>query len=526
MGDEDPAGSDTLKLLHSLKGGVNKEAYLLRNTGGRTGHSFYPPSLCVALGRIVMDERRLTRRDFLRLSTTLVTGATLAACAPAAAPAPPAAEKPAAEAKVEEKAEEKPAKAAEAIHLRWWYGWGGVVSDTLHKVAEAFSEERDDLELEAIQTPELQDKLLTSIAAGDPPDVQAGNADFAQFMSRGACIPLGDMIDASSEIPVDDYPEDAWAMVSWEGERYCIPMLEAFVREGFIYNVGLVKDAGLDPEAPPLTWDETYDWHVKLTQFDDAGNVTLVGIDPMDAMGGSAYPPIDPFVWARLWGFDYFDEESKTYNLDNPDMVDILKTIKMFYDHVGVEKMDAFRKSYGTWTGPQASFPSGTQVMQVNGYWTPPEMAHNAQPGMEFAYTWVPMPAKRKGIKLQMTAGHAGFIPMGAAHPEASFEALEYLQGEKAHDIIYNGCGFIGARMSLVEKLDASKYPGLDWYFQSVKEADEMWGGNPDPNSNIFGETFRDTVDAVNFGQKTAEQAAKDMQSTLTKAMEDVLEAR
>ena len=491
---------------------------------------------------------RLSRRRLLAVSGITVMSGLAAACGatatPTATPAPqvaaptdtpaaaaateptattaaaePTATTAAAEPTATTAAAEPTAAAAEAINLRWWYGWGGSVDTTFKEVAKAFNEAHPGLVLEAIPGFESNDKLLTAIAGGDPPDIQAGNATYMQFFSRGAALPLSDMLDASTAVDKADYPPDLWRSMTWDGEIYGIPVLEAFARDALCYNPALLDAAGFS--KPPETWDEAYEQHVKLTTFDSAGNVTMVGFDPMDAMGGSV-GSADPFVWPPMWGFEFVDPDKKVFNLDNEDFVEILTTIKRFYDVVGAEKMTAFRKTYGGWTGPQASFTVGVQAMQINGYWTPASMATD-KPDVEFGYTWVPMPTKRKGVKLQITGGHAGFIPQNAKHPAESSTGLEYLQGDEAFQMIYDGCGFIGGRISPLAKLDISKYPGLEFFVQSVKEATELKGHEVNPVAATTSDVWIATVDAVNFGTMTPEAAATDMQDKMTKAMKDLL---
>ena len=50
--------------------------------------------------------------------------------------------------------------------------------------------------------------------------------------------------------------------------QYGIPAHECYVRRGLNYNKRMIDEAGLDADAPPATWDELFDWHVKLTKFD------------------------------------------------------------------------------------------------------------------------------------------------------------------------------------------------------------------------------------------------------------------
>jgi ABC-type glycerol-3-phosphate transport system substrate-binding protein len=257
-----------------------------------------------------------------------------------------------------------------------------------------------------------------------------------------------------------------------------------------------------------------------MTEFDSAGNVKVVGFDPLDAMGGS-WGGGDPSFWPIDYGFDFFDEEKKTYNLDNPQFIAALKVIKQFYDHIGAEKMTAFRKTSGTWTSdPTASFPAGVQGMIVNGYWTPGELAKTA-PDKNFAYGWVPVPGDRLGKKIQATGGHNSGVPKGAKKADKAWQFIEFLTTDKAIEIIYNGVGWLGASKSYLDKVDTSKYKGLDWYVKSIKEANDMRGMDVDPIEGFTNTAWTEGYDKMNFGKVTPEDLAKQLQESLTKELKD-----
>ena len=271
--------------------------------------------------------------------------------------------------------------------------------------------------------------MLTAIAGGTPPEMGA-NLDYLALIARGVCVPQSDWIDASQVIDKNDFAKESWGLFTWEGEIYGIPGIESAPRESLGYNVDLVEKAGLDPQNPPQTWDEVFEWHKALTQFDAAGNAVVIGIDPLDDMGGSVGAG-DPWMWPTSWGFDYFDEAVPEFKIDRPETAEIFSTIKKFYDFVGVEKMTAFRKGYGTWTSsPTAGFPAGAQAMVITGGWSPGWLSLSA-PDKHFAYSWMPVSAARKGIKVQVWGGHAPLIFAGTKYPEEAFKFAEYLTGRR-----------------------------------------------------------------------------------------------
>ena len=77
------------------------------------------------------------------------------------------------------------------------------------------------------------------------------------------------------------YPLDEWIDENWEGWRYSPPLWRDVATKnshiyavptpgmayyGLVYRKDLVREAGLDPETPPATWDEFEKWCERLTK--------------------------------------------------------------------------------------------------------------------------------------------------------------------------------------------------------------------------------------------------------------------
>jgi multiple sugar transport system substrate-binding protein len=465
--------------------------------------------------------KKFSRRTFLRLAgATAMTAALSSACAPKATEEPSQPEQP-----KKEEPTATTAAAKEPVTLEWWWGWGGTTSTAaMEAIAETFTADNADKNLSVNPlVPEggMNAKLMPAIAAGTPPDLAVGNISFSEFCARGSFTALDEYFKSSSVVSLRD-PDiiaSLWEDGSWQGTVYGLAAGEVGPRMGFCYNVDLVEAGGLDPSAPPQTWDEVYDWHVKLTTFDDAKNIDIVGLDPLNSMGGRRPTSDASFFWADSYGFEWWNAENLTFNFNNDKFIATLNMIKKFYDLVGVEQMATYRSSYGTWTGsPTASFPAGKEAMNINGYWTPGTLEHNA-PDFTFEYTWPPTSSDRKGIKFQNVGGHPITIPRGAAHPDEAFSFIEYMTTPKAMDIILDNAGFFGARISWLEKIDYDKYPGIEFFLKSSLEADELVPCPLCPISGFVGQQLREGWDAVNYGEKAAEQVAEEIQTACTEEM-------
>lgn len=455
-----------------------------------------------------MIERRITRRNFLKSAALVGAGSILAACTtttqtPEEAPAE---EQPAAE----EPIEEVPAK--EGVLLRHWSGWGGegytTAWDNIQKL-DGFKEILGSNTLE-VKLSMGEEAILTAIAGGDPPD-NATNINYMGFMSRGTCMDIGDLVAAGNN-KKEDFIEANWELGIYKGVQYGIPTQECFLQYGVNYNLKLIQEAGLDPEKFPETWDELLDWHIKLTQRDAAGNVTRIGVNAYGAMAEGIW---DTSAWeaALSWGFDWFDIETGKFNLNNEFMVDVFRTKKLFIDEVGADNMAALYNVEGrdTWGG---AYNGEVECMIIEGYWHPgetmfaaPEVAANNRAA------FLPVPASRKGTKVQGAGGHTWTIFTTSKDPETIYKIGEFLNTQEPCDIIWKSQGWLPAVKSYLNTVDSSIYPGLDFYFKSLEEANYWQAPFKCEITSFVSNEYTSLREKVNRDEMTPEQAAEELQT-------------
>lgn len=452
--------------------------------------------------------KKMTRRDFLRVSALGAAGVTLAACAPAAPTAPTAAPA-AAEATAAPAAAEPttaPAAAGSGEVVQYWFGWGNI--EPAIKTFIAMPEFKDALGGATLdyKVTGVGEALLTALAAGTPPD-GAANIDYVQYMAKEQFMPVADYVKSSSVIKQEDFIEAAWKNGFWKGVQYGVPGIEHFVVYGLNYNKDIVEKAGLDPNTPPTTWSETLEWHKKLTTFDSAGNIKTIGLDPYDAMAGET-----DFTGVSF-GFQPFNEETFKHDLNNPQMVESLKVMGEFYKVIGPDKMVAMRgvEGQGSWG---ASYNAGIQSMIIEGYWHPGETVVQKPEVAKFNTTsWAPVSDARKGKKIQGVGGH--FVPIfkGAKNPQGAFKLAEWFSTDTACDVMWKEVGWLPARKSYVAKVKADEYPGLKFYLDSVNEATD-WTPNfrRSPIHGYMQSQYQELRESVYRDKMSAEDAAAELQ--------------
>lgn len=455
------------------------------------------------------SRRMLNRRSFLRGAGMLAAGSLLAACAPAG---PASQSQPAASSGGEAAA----APAAESKTISFWVFWGspGGIADQLlaDPALESYIGAGNTIDFKSGID---QQARLTAVASGTPPDIGIlGN--YLDFMSRGAVVPLDDYIAASDVIGQDKFIPGNWEVIQYQGTVYGIPAFECFVRRGLEYNERMVGEAGLDPDNPPVTWDELMVWHEALTKFDAAGNLVQYGIDPYDAEGGTG-PGNDG--WFALESFDliYFNEDTKEFNLDNEKMAASFDVMGEFVKIIGPDNLAGTRQveGQGTWGG---AFNAEVQAMIIEGYWHPGETVNEKPEVAQYnRSTWVPVPESRRGTKIQFGGGHMAMLFKDGKLKDEAWPVAEWVQSDYVCNLIFDQIGWLPAYLPYFDNADQNKYPGLKFYFDSVKEAN-MWGPFIICEIQAFVETqYQQLRERVFRGELSGTEAAAQLQDAAVK---------
>jgi multiple sugar transport system substrate-binding protein len=240
---------------------------------------------------------RLSRRAFIAHSLwgSAALGVALVGCAapaagpaaqPTTAPAAPAvAAKPTEAPKPAEKpapaAQQAPAKAGTKVKLQYWHVWGADRIPLMDAQVKAFQEKYPDIEVEHqyIVIADLNVKVLTALAGGDPPDVfSLRRAEMPSFVTKDALLPMDDLL-ARDKTALDElvYPSEAYHC-RFDGKTYSLPQASGGGSFILYYGKGTYQQAGLNPEAGPKTWKELADHHEKLTKL-NGGAIERLGID-------------------------------------------------------------------------------------------------------------------------------------------------------------------------------------------------------------------------------------------------------
>ncbi len=211
---------------------------------------------------------------------------------------------------------------------------------------------------------------------------------------------------------------------------------------GILYNKDLFRAAGLDPESPPLTWDELRDAARKLT-VDENGDGRperigfMVPIVPADGPQGSYMMwQWIPFLWQA--GGYLIDLEQEKVLFDSPAGVEALTLWKELYD---LQKQRNFSND------ALVSFSSKQVAMILDGPWNIPRYPRILG-DIDYGIAWLPAgPVQRATV----VAGEYLAIFKQSAHPDEAWEFLKWMVRPDIQAEWSIASGYLPVRASVME---------------------------------------------------------------------------
>lgn len=127
---------------------------------------------------------------------------------------------------------------------------------------EAFEKANPDIDLEPDETVYDQTAFQAQLAGGNLPDVMG--VPFTDIQGLIASQQVADITDAVEAVGLTDRLNPTSLEVAQaDGQTFGIPSGAYSI--GLVYSRDLFEQAGLDPDAPPTTWDEARDYAKQIT---------------------------------------------------------------------------------------------------------------------------------------------------------------------------------------------------------------------------------------------------------------------
>jgi sn-glycerol 3-phosphate transport system substrate-binding protein len=407
-----------------------------------------------------------------------------------------------------------PALGQSASEISFFYpvAVGGPITKLIDSFAEGFQKDNSSLNVKPIYAGSYQDtivKALTAHKSGTPPVTSVLlSTDMFTLIDEEAIVPFDDFIKTDED--------RAWLKSFYPafmensqtgGKTWGIPFQRSTIV--LYWNKDAFKEAGLDPEKPPQTWEEMTSFAQKLTKRDASGNVTQWGVQ----IPSSGFPywlfqglttPAGGTLMNSAGTEVYFDKPEVSTALQY--WIDLATKIKVHPPGI-VE--------WGT--TPKDFFERKVAMM-----WTTTGNLTNVRSNAKFPFGVAMLPAeKRRGSP---TGGGNFYIFKKAkrAEQEAAFKFIKWITSAERAAQWGIDTGYVAVRPDSWETPAMKKYVGE--FPQAAVARDQLPFSvaefSTHDNQRVT-KVLNDGLQAALTGTKTATAAMKDAQAEATRILKD-----
>jgi sn-glycerol 3-phosphate transport system substrate-binding protein len=248
------------------------------------------------------------------------------------------------------------AVAAEPVQLSFWYpvDLGGGLAKVIAGLVGDFNKTHPDIQVTATYTGNYDvtlQKIQASKLAGTLPDVAVTEISSVPVLAAlGAAQPIDELIASSGDKKLlDRFWPSMLLNCTYAGKVYGVPFQRS--TPVMYYNKDAFSEAGLDPERPPVTWDELISVAQKLTTR-EGERTTRWGIElPLEAFNWFYYA----LTYAN--GGETLSTDGTKVLWDEPKNIEALQ---FWHDLVNKYKVTP---AYTPWNDGPQEFAAGKTAM-------------------------------------------------------------------------------------------------------------------------------------------------------------------
>lgn len=290
-------------------------------------------------------------------------------------------------------------------------------------------------------------RIVTSIAGGDPPDVIWFNRyAVGGLAARGAFQSLQEFYERDLRERPDDpltlreefFFEPSWKDAIFDGELFAVPadtdnralyynqdILDKYADQ--LIAIGCTDPADPAKPGPPRTWPQLKECARIMTEYDERGKLSQVGFIPN--FGNSWL-----YLYSWLNGGEFLSPDGRTCTMDSPEVVEALVFMTEIYDIMGgAEAVNVFQSTFQS--GDLDPFLSGKVAMRID---TDGFLNTIANRKREMRFGVVLPPAPEGKPSFGWSAGWSWVIPRGAKHPAEAWEFMKYMASRGSYEIRAN----------------------------------------------------------------------------------------
>ncbi|MEW6654574.1 MAG: ABC transporter substrate-binding protein [Bacteroidota bacterium] len=340
------------------------------------------------------------------------------------------------------------------IEIVFWHGMMSSSIPALNQLIAEFENIHPHIKVKAQTIPNGDagiQKLMTSLQSRTTPDVSWIYADYLEDLVKADAIyPMKHFIEGNNGLTQEDIDDIYPALItyaSWKGTLYSMPM-EA-TNLALIYNKDMFKAAGLDPERPPQTWDELYDYSKKLTVDENRdGNFEQVGFFvPVFPSSGSRNGwmvwQFRPFIWQA--GGEIIETDQSKVIFDSQAGVNALALWQKLFKE---QKLNRFTSDF------DMAFVSKQLAMAMDGPWSLPRY-NELMKSLNWAFAPLPAGPVQKAT---IVGGEYLAIFKESKHPDESWEFVKWIISPEAQAKWSMSSGYLPIRRAVSKLPEFQKY--------------------------------------------------------------------
>lgn len=222
-----------------------------------------------------------------------------------------------------------PAAAETELTMYYPIAVGGPLTEVVDGIVADFQEQNPDITVNAIYAGNYDDtriKALSALNSGDPAQLAVMfSIDAYDLIEQDLIVPFEDVLETEEEKQwLNSFYPALMANSKIEGKTWGVP----FQRSTIVayYNKDMFRDAGLDPESPPTTWDELVSMGKELTTEDRYGLM----------IPSTGYPYWMFQALAIQNGKEVMSDDGLTTNFDDEKVVETLEFWKSLSAEHGI----------------------------------------------------------------------------------------------------------------------------------------------------------------------------------------------
>lgn len=379
--------------------------------------------------------------------------------------------------------------AQEPIQLTFWNYWDGNNGEAIQGLVDQFNAEHPDIQVENVffGWGELLPRLQTAAAGGASPDIAAVDMAWMPLLANsGKALALDSRIEAAG-VDLEDFYPALLNVNRYNDQLFGLPVstnnLELFI------NHDLFTAVGLDPAAPPTTWDELA---AAAEACADADN-GVVGMELYTQPGEGLTWQYQVYLWQSGGAFLTEDNTAAAFNSE-----------------AGVQALNYWKSLIDSGASalvPWGLFEQGKACMRMDGSWMVSGLAEQAP----FEWSTAQMPIPEGGQPATNMGGeHLVIFDSGdEARADAAFTFMQWLTSADVQVTWDQQTAFMPIRASVAENADYQAWisetePRLQAFADSQQYAINR------PSVAVYAElsdVFSANLERALYGQISAEEA-------------------